>query len=66
MNKTSRDFYMYKINNLDLLIERKKEFMVKVVHIIATSSYLAETMKGTKMPEEVNKMLGELKLQMKS
>ena len=66
MNKTSSDFYMYKINNLDLLIERKKEFMVKVVHIIATSSYLAETMKGTKMPEEVKKMLGKLNHQLKS
>ena len=40
--------------------------MVKVVHIIATSSYLAETMKGTKMPHEVTKMLEELKLQLKS
>ncbi len=66
LGKASRDFYMYKINNLDLLTERKKEFMVKVVHIIATSSYLAETMKDTKMPEEVKKMLDKLKLQLKN
>jgi hypothetical protein len=39
--------------------------MIKVVHIIATSSYLAETMKGTSMPEDVKKMLNELTLQLK-
>jgi anaerobic magnesium-protoporphyrin IX monomethyl ester cyclase len=66
LGTASRDFYMYKINNLDLLTEKKKEFMIKVVHIISTSSYLAKTMKGTKMPEEVKKMLGKLKLQLKS
>ena len=64
LGRASRDFYMYKINNLDLLTDRKKEFMVKVVHIIATSSYLAETMKGTSMPEDVKKMLEKLKHQM--
>ncbi len=62
LGKASRDFYMYKINNLDLLTEKKKEFMVKVVHIIATSSYLAETMKGTSMPEDVREMLKKVKV----
>lgn len=64
LGKASREFYMYKMNTLDLMTERKKEFMIKVVHIIATSSYLAETMKGTSMPEDVMKMLKKLKHQM--
>ena len=63
LGRASRDFYMYKINNLDSMTERKKEFMIKVVHIISTSSYLAETMKGTSMPEDVKKMLKNLKYQ---
>lgn len=62
LGKASREFYQYKINNLDLLTEKKREFMVKVFHIIATSSYLAETMKGTSMPEDVKKMLEKLKV----
>jgi hypothetical protein len=35
---------------------KKREFMIKVIHIIATSSYLAKTMKGT-MPQEIRQML---------
>ena len=60
LGKASREFYMYKIHNLDSMTEKKKEFMIKVVHIIATSSYLAETMKGTSMPEDVKKLLDTL------
>ncbi len=63
LGKASREFYMYKMNSLDLMTERKREFMIKVVHIIATSSYLAETMSGTSMPEDVKKMLKKLKRQ---
>lgn len=60
LGKASREYYMYKMNTLDIMTERKRDFMVKVIHIIATSSYLAETMKGTGMPEAVRKMLGKL------
>ncbi len=66
LGRASREFYMYKINNLDLLTGKKREFMIKVVNIIATSSYLAETMKGTKMPQEVKKMLENLKLKIRN
>ncbi len=66
LGKASREFYMHKINNLDLLTDKKKEFMIKVVNIIATSSYLAETMKGTTMPQDVKNMLEKLKFQLKN
>jgi anaerobic magnesium-protoporphyrin IX monomethyl ester cyclase len=56
LGRASRDFYMHKMKNLDRMSPKKREFMVKVVHIIATSSYLAGAMKGA-MPEEVKKML---------
>jgi anaerobic magnesium-protoporphyrin IX monomethyl ester cyclase len=56
LGKASRDFYMHKMKNLDSLSAKKQEFMVKVIHIISTSSYLASVMKGV-MPEEVKKML---------
>jgi len=65
LGKASRDYYMYKMNTLESLSEKKREFMIKVIHIIATSSYLAETMKGTSMPEDIRKMLGRLHAQMK-
>jgi len=59
LGRASRDFYMHKMKNLDRLSEKKREFMVKVVHIIATSSYLAGAMKGA-MPEDMKKMLAAL------
>lgn len=65
LGRASREYYMHKINNLDKLSDKKKEFMIKVVHIIATSSYLAETMKGTSMPEDVRKMLENLNAHLK-
>jgi hypothetical protein len=34
--------------------------MIKVVHIIATSSYLAKTMKGV-MPKSIHQMLEKIK-----
>ncbi len=61
LGKASRDYYMYKMETLDKMTERKRDFMIKVIHIIATSSYLAETMKGTTMPQDVRKMLGKMK-----
>jgi len=62
LGKASREFYQYKINNLDSMTEKKREFMIKVIHIIATSSYLAETMKGMSMPEDVKRMLEKIKI----
>jgi len=52
----SRDFYMHKLNTLDTMSPRKREFMVKVVRLIAEDSYLAEHM-GGKMPAEVKRAL---------
>jgi anaerobic magnesium-protoporphyrin IX monomethyl ester cyclase len=52
----SRNFYMSKLRNLHSLSRRKSEFMAKVTRIIATSSYLAEHMKGA-MPEDVKQIL---------
>jgi anaerobic magnesium-protoporphyrin IX monomethyl ester cyclase len=60
LGKASREFYMHKINSLDMMSEKKKEFMIKVIHIISTSSYLAETMKGTSMPQDVKRMFDKL------
>lgn len=56
LGRASREFYMHKMKNLDKLTMRKREFMIKVMHIISTSSYLAKTMKG-EMPQEVKRML---------
>jgi len=61
LGHAARDFYMYKMGNLDAMTKKKREFMIKVVHIIATSSYLAEAMQGT-MPEEIKKMLARMKV----
>jgi hypothetical protein len=62
LGRASREFYRNKIDNLDSLIPKKKKFMIKVVHIIATNSYLADTMKGTSMPQDVQNMLEKLNL----
>jgi anaerobic magnesium-protoporphyrin IX monomethyl ester cyclase len=59
LGRASSDFYMHKMKNLDRMSARKREFMVKVVHIIATSSFLAGAMKGA-MPEGMKKMLAAL------
>lgn len=59
LGMASRDFYMHKMSNLDSMSAKKRDFMVKVVNIIATSSYLAKSMKGA-MPAEVRKMLEKL------
>ncbi|UCG78629.1 MAG: cobalamin-dependent protein [Nitrospirota bacterium] len=59
LGHAARDFYMYKMDSLDSMTPKKREFMVKVVNIIATSSYLAEAMQGT-MPAEIKKLLEKL------
>jgi len=61
LGTASRDFYLHKMSTLDSLTPKKREFMIRVVHIIATSSYLAKTMKGT-MPEDVKRMLEKMKV----
>ncbi|MHB8845680.1 MAG: B12-binding domain-containing radical SAM protein [Nitrospirota bacterium] len=61
LGKASREFFTHKMNTLDSMSPKKREFMIKVIHIIATSSYLAKTMKGT-MPEDIKKLLHSLKV----
>ena len=61
LGNASRDFYTHKMQTLDSMTPKKREFMIKVVNIIATSSYLAKTMKGT-MPQDVRRMLDKFKL----
>lgn len=61
LGSAARNFYMHKMNTLDTMSPRKREFMIKVVHIIATSSYLAKTMKGV-MPQEMQEMLEKIKV----
>ncbi|NOX20002.1 MAG: radical SAM protein, partial [Nitrospirae bacterium] len=60
LGKASKDFYMYKAMNLDKMTSKKRDFMINVMKIIATSSYLAEVMKG-EMPEMMKKMISILK-----
>ncbi len=60
LGKASREFYTHKMDTLDSMSPKKREFMVKVVNIIATSSYLAKTMKGV-MPQEIRQMLEKIK-----
>ncbi|MDO8282439.1 MAG: radical SAM protein [Thermodesulfovibrionia bacterium] len=60
LGRASRVYYMHKLETLDSMTEKKREFMIKVIHIISTSSYLAETMKGTSMPEDIKKLLAKL------
>lgn len=61
LGKASREFFTNKINTLDTMTPKKREFMIKVVNIIATSSYLAKTMKGI-MPQEIRRMLEKIKV----
>ena len=55
----SRNFYMDKLRNLERMTPEKQEFMIKVVKLIATNSYLAEHMQG-EMPEEIKKLMDKL------
>lgn len=62
LGRASREFYLDKMMNLNSMSFRKREFMIKVINIIATSSYLADAMKG-EMPEAVKRMLNSLNLE---
>jgi anaerobic magnesium-protoporphyrin IX monomethyl ester cyclase len=55
LGMASRDFYMHKLETLDEMSSRKKEFMIKVIKLIAEDSYLAEDM--GEMPKEINRVL---------
>jgi anaerobic magnesium-protoporphyrin IX monomethyl ester cyclase len=63
LGHASRDFYMHKIKTLDTMTPNKQEFMIKVMNIISSSSYLAEHMQGT-IPEEIKKMLDRLTIKL--
>jgi hypothetical protein len=54
-----REFYMHKLRTLDDMSSYKKEFIIKVIEIIATSSYLAKAMKGS-IPEEIKELLARV------
>jgi anaerobic magnesium-protoporphyrin IX monomethyl ester cyclase len=56
LGRASRNFYMHKLLTLDDMSSRKREFMIKVIQLIATDSYLAKSMKGT-IPEEIKNLL---------
>ena len=56
LGRASRDFYMHKLLTLEQMSSHKREFMVKVIKLIATDSYLAKDMKGT-IPEEIKRLL---------
>jgi hypothetical protein len=50
---------MHKLRTLDDMSSYKKEFMIKVIEIIATSSYLAKAMQGS-IPEEIKELLARV------
>lgn len=56
LGRASREFYMHKLLSLDSMSARKREFMLKVIDLIANDSYLAKHMKGA-IPEEIKKLL---------
>jgi anaerobic magnesium-protoporphyrin IX monomethyl ester cyclase len=61
LGKASREFYMHKLLTLDDMSSHKREFMIKVIELIATDSYLAKDMKGT-IPEEIKRLLEKAKV----
>lgn len=56
LGRASREFYMHKLMTLDDMSIHKREFMIKVIGIIANDSYLAKDMKGA-IPEEIKRLL---------
>jgi anaerobic magnesium-protoporphyrin IX monomethyl ester cyclase len=56
LGRASRDFYMHKLKRLDVMSSHKREFMIKVIKIIAEDSYLARDMKGA-IPKEIKGLL---------
>jgi anaerobic magnesium-protoporphyrin IX monomethyl ester cyclase len=61
LGRASREFYMHKLLTLDEMSLNKREFMIKVIEIIATESYLAKDMKGA-FPEGIKKLLEKVKV----
>ena len=59
LGKASRDFYVHKIQTLDQMSAKKRQFLIKVIQIIANNSYLAKAMKGV-MPPEMKKLLAKM------
>jgi anaerobic magnesium-protoporphyrin IX monomethyl ester cyclase len=55
LGRASMDFYMNKLSNLDKMSSAKREFMIKVIKLIAEDSYLAGDMKA--MPGEIKRVL---------
>ncbi len=55
LGRASMEFYMHKLNTLNTMSPRKKEFMLKVIRLIAEDSYLAGDMKA--MPGEIKRAL---------
>jgi anaerobic magnesium-protoporphyrin IX monomethyl ester cyclase len=59
--KAFRDFYMWKLKQLDQMESFKRDYMLSVTELLATNSYLADQMKGmAKIPAQVAKILKRL------
>jgi anaerobic magnesium-protoporphyrin IX monomethyl ester cyclase len=56
LGRASRDFYMHKLKIINSLSSYKKDFMIKVIKLIAEDSYLAKSMKGD-IPEEIKNVI---------
>ena len=65
LGRASRDFYMHKLLTLDEMSSSKREFMIKVIELIAIDSYLAKSMKGT-IPEEIKRLLEKVNISTKT
>lgn len=61
LGRASKEFYMHKLSTLDEMSMHKREFMIKVIGIIANDSYLAKDMKGA-IPEEIKRFLKKVKV----
>ena len=64
LGRASREFYAHKLAGLDRMSSAKRQFMLTVLKILATNSYLASRMKGIgegrEMPPEVRGLLARL------
>jgi anaerobic magnesium-protoporphyrin IX monomethyl ester cyclase len=64
LGRASREFYAHKLAGLDRMSSAKRQFMLTVLKILATNSYLACRMKGIgegrQMPAEVRTLLTRL------
>lgn len=65
LGRASREFYMHKLLTLDEMSSSKREFMIKVIKLIATDSYLAKDMKGS-IPEEIKRLLEKASISTKT